>query len=83
MNKVHVNPKHSDTRLSQKYTVRRSNGTIENDWKLREAHIASQYNIVVDSETDRVMVLYKLLRDGGEMTKAVPYSDFIQLNPEY
>ena len=77
MNTQHVNPQHADIRLSHDYSVRRSDGSIENDWKLREAHIASRYNIVFDSETERVMVLYKSLKNGGEMTKAVPYAEFL------
>ena len=80
--KLHRNPTINDTRLDKKYNVRRSNGTVETDWKLREAHIASTYNIIV-SPRERVMVLFKPHKNGGEMTKAVPCSNFIKLNPTY
>ena len=78
----HMNPVHADIRLTHKYNVRRSSGTIENDWKLRDAHIASRYNIIL-SPRQKVMVLYKTMTNGYEMTKAVPFEVFKQMNPTY
>ena len=77
-----MNPRHSDIRLNHSYIVKRTNGTVEVDWKLRDAQYASRYNIVVSPREKRVMVMYKEFK-GGELTKAVPYQDFITLNPTF
>lgn len=79
---MHHNPKVLDDRLNKKYKVRRSSGRIETDWKLREAHIASQYDIQFVKPTD-VVVVYKKIPRGGEMTKAVKLKEFMEMNPSY
>ena len=77
-----MNPRHSDIRLNHSYSVKRTNGAVEADWKLRDAQYASRYNIVVSPREKKVMVMYKQYK-GGELTKAVPYDDFITLNPSF
>lgn len=79
---ITIHPRHADIRLNHSYVVRRTNGTVEADWKLRDAQYVSRYNIVVSPREKKVMVLYKQYK-GGELTKAIPYDEFISLNPEF
>lgn len=82
MKGTHLNPGHADIRLSHNYVVKRSNGDVEGGWKLRDAQYASRYNIITSPRQNKVMVVYKYFK-GGELTKAVPYDDFIRLNPTF
>ena len=80
----HINPRILDPRLSRLYVIKRSSGRLENDWKLREAHIASQYKISIDDiEDHKFVIVYKKNPNGGEMTKAVKVDEFKLYNPEF